>query len=299
MSSHPSDKPDAVLQSYLDELLTTSEEPALSRYADPLEEQRERLQKLLYSASLQVRSEETLSPPVVVEPEVRTEVKVDVEPSTDDRAEDDRAEDDRAENESAESDENTFLAEQEALLQREILEQEEAELPEPEALAFRARDVDWLDNGRPAWAQKRFDVLLFKVSGLTLAVPLIALGQIQPLTDELTPLFGQADWFMGLLPTPTGKIRTVNTAKFVMPERYDPEFVRTAQYVISIDGVPWGLAVDSVNQPISLEPDDVKWRSERSRRPWLAGTVKEHMCALLDIPRVGQLLMEADTRRRA
>jgi purine-binding chemotaxis protein CheW len=125
-------------------------------------------------------------------------------------------------------------------------------------------------------------------------VPLISLGQIQPITDELTPLFGQADWFMGLQPTPQGKIRTVNTAKFVMPERYDENFVKNAKYVVSINGVPWGLAVDSVNQPISLKPDEVKWRSDRSKRPWLAGTVKEHMCALLDIPMIGQMLVDAD-----
>lgn len=159
---------------------------------------------------------------------------------------------------------------------------------------FQVEGLEWLENGRPQWAQSRFDVLLFQVSGLTLAVPLIALGQIQPLTDELTPLFGQADWFMGLQPTPAGKIRTVNTAKFVMPERYDASFVETAKYVVSINGVPWGLAVDSVNQPITLQPDDVKWRSDRSKRPWLAGTVKDQMCALLDIPRIGQMLIDAD-----
>ncbi len=159
---------------------------------------------------------------------------------------------------------------------------------------FQLEGVEWLENGRPQWAQSRFDVLLFQVSGLTLAVPLISLGQIQPLTDELTPLFGQADWFMGLQPTPAGKIRTVNTAKFVMPERYDASFMETAKYVVSINGVPWGLAVDSVNQPITLQPDDVKWRGDRSKRPWLAGTVKEHMCALLDIPRIGQMLIDAD-----
>jgi len=164
----------------------------------------------------------------------------------------------------------------------------------PQVVHFQIEGLEWLENGRPQWAQSRFDVLLFKVSGLMLAVPLISLGQIQPLTDELTPLFGQADWFMGLQPTPAGKIRTVNTAKFVMPERYDPSFLETAKYVMSINGVPWGLAVDSVNQPIRLMPDDVKWRSDRSKRPWLAGTVKDHMCALLDIPRIGQMLIDAD-----
>ncbi|MGH1371871.1 MAG: chemotaxis protein CheW [Cellvibrionaceae bacterium] len=154
--------------------------------------------------------------------------------------------------------------------------------------------LSWAENGRPQWAQERFEVLLFEVAGLTLAVPLISLGQIQPLTDELTPLFGQADWLMGLLPTSGGKIRTINTAKFVMPERYQEAFLEAARYVVSINGLPWGLAVDAVNQPITLEPDDVKWRSERGKRPWLAGTVKEHMCALLDVATMGELLNEAD-----
>ncbi|ROQ19970.1 purine-binding chemotaxis protein CheW [Marinimicrobium koreense] len=299
--SRMSKDPQGLLQAYLDDLLTVPEEPP---YADPVEEQRERLQKLLYSAATPLKASSTASvqtptrpaqshsiaQPVVVEPKLKPEVSAPtIEPTTD------------------APEARTTPEPRVKLAEPLVPKADTAEtvpssaapdlMPEPEVGQFRLKDVEWLANGRPAWAQERFDVLLFKVSGLTLAVPLIALGQIQPLTDELTPLFGQADWFMGLLPTPTGKIRTVNTARFVMPERYDERFVETAEYVISIDGVPWGLAVDSVNQPISLDPEDVKWRTERSRRPWLAGTVKEHMCALLDIPRIGQLLMEADRKR--
>lgn len=288
MSRPPKNHPQALLQAYMDELLT-GPEPQSPEYADPQEEQRERLQKLLYSAAQKQTMAQRLSEPVVVEPEAQPKVTTKVEART------------VAPPKPPAPKVKIVEPSPAPEIARPAPAPQAEELPEPalapEAMAFRMKDVDWLENGRPAWAQHRFDVLLFKVSGLTLAVPLVALGQIQPLTDELTPLFGQADWFMGLLPTPVGKIRTVNTAKFVMPERYDERFVETAQYVISIDGVPWGLAVDSVNQPITLDPEDVKWRSERSRRPWLAGTVKEHMCALLDIPRVGQLLMEADRKR--
>lgn len=169
-----------------------------------------------------------------------------------------------------------------------VLEPEASEAPEP------VKEIAWCENGRPSWAQERFDVLLFKVHGLTLAVPLIALGQIQPITEELTPIFGQAKWFMGLQPTPMGQIKTVNTALFVMPERYDPAFLASAKYVISIDGLNWGLAVDSVQQPRTLDPEDVKWRQGRGLRPWLAGTVKEHMCALIDIPNMGVILAGSD-----
>lgn len=158
--------------------------------------------------------------------------------------------------------------------------------------------LQWCDNGRPVWAQNDFEALIFDVAGLALAVPLIALGQIQPLNDELTPIFGQAEWFMGLQPTPQGHLRTVNTALFVMPERDNREFLQTAKYVVSIDGLDWGLAVDNVRQPLRIAVDDVTWRSHRSKRPWLAGTVKSATCALLDIPQIGQMLESSDEKRR-
>ena len=257
--------PQEALQHYFDDLLAGEENP-VTRYADPDLVQQQKLEKLLQSARPQV-----VAPPEPVPIAPVAEIQEwEIEPSP------------------------TEPAISAAL---DIVPEHtdpDASSGSPEESHYTVEELTWAENGRPQWAQKDFDVLLFQVSGLTLAVPLIALGQIQPLTDELTPLFGQADWFMGLLPTPAGKIRTVNTAKFVMPERYDENFLKTAKYVISIDGVPWGLAVDSVNQPITLKPTDVKWRSERTKRPWLAGTVKDHMCALLDIPMIGQLLIDAD-----
>lgn len=155
---------------------------------------------------------------------------------------------------------------------------------------LKTEQLSWCENGRPLWAQEKFQILLFEVSGLKLALPLVALGQIVNLDQKLTPIFGQSDWFMGLLPSPIGQLKVVNTALFVMPERYDEEFPSQARYAISLDGQEWALAVDSVNQPIDIHPDDVKWRSQRTSRPWLGGTVKEYMCALIDIPNMTELL---------
>lgn len=243
------------------------------QFAEPDADKKEKLQKLLSSAQPKI----AVAPIVKVAP-----VEVVTQPKTAFIAESTEIQEWIIET-AAPIVEAHPVVETHAVIETEIVSQH-----------FKIPGLEWMPNGLPQWAQSRFDVLLFKVSGLTLAVPLISLGQIQPITDELAPLFGQADWFMGFQPTPQGKIRTVNTAKFVMPERYDENFVKNAKYVVSINGVPWGLAVDSVNQPISLMPDDVKWRSDRSKRPWLAGTVKEHMCALLDIPMIGQMLMDAD-----
>ncbi len=186
------------------------------------------------------------------------------------------------------------VAKQVTLPQAEVKAQETQSLkrsPAPERL-------QWSADGRPFWAASAFDALLFDVSGLLLAVPLVSLGQIVPLSEKLTVLQGQSDWFMGILPSAVGDIRTVNTAIFVMPERYKQSFLTSAKYVVTIDGMRWGLAVDKVRQPITLEPEDVKWRSERSKRPWLAGTVKSHMCSLIDIPQMARLLESADKNRR-
>ncbi len=175
-----------------------------------------------------------------------------------------------------------------------ITEESATQIAEVELQAKVPGLLNWHENGRPLWAQEAFDVLLFEVSGLTLAVPLIALGQIQNIGEGLTPIFGQSEWFMGLLKSPQGNIKTVNTALFVMPERYNNTFLESAGLVISIDGLPWGLAVDSVNQPSRIHPDEVKWRSNRTKRPWLAGTVKSAMCALIDIPQMGKILSESE-----
>ena len=45
----------------------------------------------------------------------------------------------------------------------------------------------------------------------------------------------------------------------------------------------WALACDSIGEVIDLETKDVKWRGANGKRAWLAGTVIEQMCALLDI----------------
>lgn len=158
--------------------------------------------------------------------------------------------------------------------------------------------ADWLANGRPHWAQQAFECLLFNVGGLRLAVPLVELGSIYPLEpDQLTPIFGQAGWFMGLLPTKQGSIRVIDAAQVVMPERYRPELRDGYRYVITLDGSDWGLAADSVADALTLDPDAVRWRSERSKRPWLAGTVVDQMCALIDAGQLNWLFHRQDRRR--
>ncbi|MDB6140995.1 MAG: CheW domain protein [Pseudomonas sp.] len=146
-------------------------------------------------------------------------------------------------------------------------------------------------DGRPAWAAEPFECLLFDVAGLTLAVPLVCLGSIYSLAGhELTPLFGQPDWFLGILPSQAGNLKVLDTARWVMPDRYRDDFRQGLQYVISVQGYEWGLAVHQVSRSLRLDPNEIKWRTHRGQRPWLAGTVIEHMCALLDVSELAELI---------
>jgi len=152
-------------------------------------------------------------------------------------------------------------------------------------------------DGRPSWAAEPFECLLFDVAGLTLAVPLVCLGSIYSLAGhELTPLFGQPEWFLGILPSQAGNLKVLDTARWVMPDRYRDDFKQGLQYVISVQGYEWGLAVHQVSRSLRLNPNEIKWRSHRGQRPWLAGTVIEHMCALLDVASLAELIASGGAR---
>lgn len=154
------------------------------------------------------------------------------------------------------------------------------------------------NDGRPSWAAEPFECLLFDVAGLTLAVPLVCLGSIYSLAGhELTPLFGQPEWFLGILPSQAGNLKVLDTARWVMPDRYRDDFRQGLQYVISVQGYEWGLAVHQVSRSLRLDPNEIKWRTHRGQRPWLAGTVIEHMCALLDVSELAELIASGGAKR--
>lgn len=160
------------------------------------------------------------------------------------------------------------------------------------------KPAEWPENGRPEWAQNRFECLLFSVAGLKLAVPLVSLGSIHRIEADFTPLVGRADWFLGLYRTGDRNIQAVNTAKWVMPRQYQEAVIEGYQFLIRLGDTNWGMACDSVAEAIQLDPDQVKWRTERSKRAWLSGTVIDHMCALLDAEMLSYLLQEDAKLRR-
>ena len=141
------------------------------------------------------------------------------------------------------------------------------------------------------YRNRGFQAMFFDVAGLTIAVPLIELGGIHN-DDKTTSLMGKPDWFTGVMLHRDEKINVVNTALWVMPEKCDETLKNSLnyQYVVMLGNSHWGLSAESLVDTVTLEQEDVKWLDAPNKRPWLAGLVKERMCALLDVESLIKLL---------
>lgn len=172
----------------------------------------------------------------------------------------------------------------------ELAEPVSQQTPEPSATKPRQSN-----NSKPHWAEEPFECLMFQVLGLKLGAALVELGGIARIDDDLKPVFGQSNWFMGLLRWNGRNIKVIDTARLIMPERLEgrPENEHpNYEFVLMIEGTDWGLGIDSASESVHLNPNEVRWRVSKQTRPWLAGTALERMCAILDLATVSAQLEE-------
>ena len=152
-------------------------------------------------------------------------------------------------------------------------------------------DVPVFTEGAEALAEDEFQILLFDVSGVKFAVPLDKLNGILEWSGDIAPMPNSSDWFVGILVEREQQIKIIDTAVVVVPSKFRVEHVaEDLQKIILIGDSTWGLACNAVSEIITLKQSDVRWRKDSSKRPWLAGTVIEHMCALLDVDEFADML---------
>ncbi|WP_391089525.1 chemotaxis protein CheW [Vibrio sp. NH-UV-68] len=138
---------------------------------------------------------------------------------------------------------------------------------------------DWHSTQRDV----EFPVLYFDVNGVTFAVPLDELGGIHRIA-EMNHLIGRPDWYLGLQTSREAQLDVVDTAKWVMSEKLnDDTYKENYQYIVMLGESMWGLASTQLKGTEALDPAMVRWRETAGKRPWLAGMVKEKMCALIHV----------------
>ncbi|BED89852.1 chemotaxis protein W [Pseudoalteromonas sp. MM1] len=168
---------------------------------------------------------------------------------------------------------------------------EPEQLETPEVQTQLSTESAPLLHSQEDYFEGEFQALFFEVAGLTLAVPLKALGGIHQL-GEVNHLFGKPKWFKGVMLNRDEKLNVVDTARWVMPEKYDEKLEASLnyQYLITLGDSNWGLLAEKLINNITLSKEDVKWRKNSGKRPWLAGVIKEKMCALIDVDNLNALL---------
>ena len=140
------------------------------------------------------------------------------------------------------------------------------------------------------WRESPFQTLLFDIQGLQLAIPLHELNGILTWPEKpLTKMPGKASWHIGLYSQEHQHTQVINTGDIILPDNYKDNDSKSG-FIILIDNGRWGLACNKVNEVVTLSPEEIRWRQQPGNRPWLAGTVLEKMCSILNIEELVKIL---------
>ena len=136
--------------------------------------------------------------------------------------------------------------------------------------------------------------LKFQTAGLSLAIPKEKVREEITWTADIAPVAGSPAWILGQRRFEDHTVQIVDTAMLIIPKgRRDTLHAASRakyQHIIVIGDGRWGLACDKQDGQIDLSAKEVNWRTELGTRPWLAGTLTQDRCALLDADAMVKLL---------
>ena len=134
----------------------------------------------------------------------------------------------------------------------------------------------------------QFQVLFFELNHITFAIPLTDLGGIYHLTDSLNFLMGKPAWFRGVMSHNERLYNIVDTSSWLQLGRNATDLNYT--HFILLGDTAWGLSCEKLLGTENLNKDQIRWRDKKGSRPWLAGMVKQKMCALIHAKELVKLL---------
>jgi len=251
-----------LMQNYLSELLTEEQQESDASVIPVKEKTEQPLEKLLQKVDLTERVAEPIDEPVVT---VKSTIKSTVS--------------------------NKVAVPKKTAVPKKIKIKPKVDTTSNELLTTRKSAQPLIVRQDKDYRKGSFQAMFFDVAGLTIAVPLIELGGIHNM-GKATGLMGKPDWFTGVMLHREEKINVVDTALWVMPEKCDENLKNSLnyKYIIMLGNSHWGLSAENLVDTVTLEEEDVKWLDAPSKRPWLAGLVKDRMCALLDVESLISLL---------
>ena len=161
--------------------------------------------------------------------------------------------------------------------------------PEPVPVQVAAPAVAPEPEPEPA---EDLQCIIVEMHGLQLAMPLQHVLEPRHIADMSLVLDDQYDWVLGSFLDLNFKVDVVDTAMWLIPERYEPHNA-TYDEILLLQDKPWALTYDRMITAQIIGMDDITLNTDKTRRPWLLGTSMTHKCAVVDIPALCKQLEEA------
>lgn len=172
----------------------------------------------------------------------------------------------------------------------ELIEQPEPiKQPEPQHVVTRLPMEERLTDSS-------FQTLIFEISGVRMAVPLVELGGIHPFVP-LQHIIGKPDWYAGFVQLKGKAVNCIDGAKWLLTDKRPSKELEHSshsdldyQFIIMLNDTNWGIACHNLVDTVLMFKEEIKWRDTDIKRPWMAGLVKEQMCAMLDTYQLTDML---------
>ncbi len=130
---------------------------------------------------------------------------------------------------------------------------------------------------------------LIRIGALTLGIPTQFIAAIVAAPTQWTTLDDARAWVLGSYNSRTESYTVVDTAALLIPGGA-LHAAAVGSSAVLLAGQRWALACDGIGEQIAPDPAQINWRGAQGKRLWLAGTVSNPACALLDIPELIGLL---------
>jgi purine-binding chemotaxis protein CheW len=163
-----------------------------------------------------------------------------------------------------------------------------AEQPAAPAVA-PAASADNPIAGPPPWTGGPFRCRLVRFGGFALALPEAKIAALLEQVALTPPQAGDPDWLWGYLEWNGERREVVDLAWWVLPPEHRPARPPGGPPAVAIAG-NLALAAPPLGESVIVDPAEVRWRSENTRRPWLAGVLSKQSWALLDIEGLAGLM---------
>jgi len=130
------------------------------------------------------------------------------------------------------------------------------------------------------------NISVFFVSGLKLAIAADKISRIVNIPSAVNILEKKIKQNVYGLLENGSQIVVINTSALVIPNVSDHGKSTKSEKIIIIKGSNIGFTCDAEIESLQQNKNAIRWRTDKTKRRWLAGTVVSRQMALLDIDRI-------------